>query len=160
MLFDCTKGGFMQGNDIRHLKRAELLELLIEQSKEVEELRRQVSLLQQQLEDRTIRMEKTGTLAEASLALTDIFKAADEAASQYISSIVRMEEEKQVELAGLRKKTLDECAVLREDTQAYCRRLRQECELWCSMQQDRQNALEQAVQDVGQNGSGREDCHE
>lgn len=124
----------MQGNDSkeskdsRRLKRAELLEMLIQQSKEVESLKKQVAELQQQLADRTIQMEKAGTMAEAALALNHIFKAADEAASQYIDSIKHMEQEKNVELQQLRQRTLDACAVMREDTQEYCRRLRYESE--------------------------------
>ena len=121
----------MQGDESkesRRLKRAELLEMLIEQSKEVESLKKQVAELQQQLADRTIQMEKMGTMAEAALALNNIFKAADEAASQYIDSIKRMEQEKNVELQQLRQRTLDACAVMREDTQEYCQRLRQESE--------------------------------
>ena len=124
----------MQGNDSkeskdsRRLKRAELLEMLIQQSKEVESLKKQVAELQQQLADRTIQMEKAGTMAEAALALNHIFEAADEAASQYIDSIKHMEQEKNVELQQLRQRTLDACAVMREDTQEYCRRLRYESE--------------------------------
>ena len=124
----------MKGNDrndskdSKRLSRAELLEMLIEQSKEVEALKKQVEQLQRQLDDRAIRIEKAGSLAEASLALTDIFKAADEAVSQYVDSIIRMEYEKKVELQHLRQQTLDACAVMREDTQEYCRRLRQQCE--------------------------------
>ena len=117
-----------ESKDSRRLKRAELLEMLIEQSKEVASLKKQVAELQQQLADRTIQMEKMGTMAEAALALNHIFKAADEAASQYIDSIKRMEQEKNVELQQLRQRTLDACAVMREDTQDYCMRLRQESE--------------------------------
>lgn len=117
-----------ESKDSKHLKRAELLEMLIEQSKEVESLKKQVAELQKQLDDRRIQMESIGSIAEAALTLNHIFEAADTAASQYIDSIKQMEQEKQVELQLLRKKTLDECAVMREDTQEYCRRLRQESE--------------------------------
>lgn len=118
----------MQSNDSRRLKRAELLEMLIEQSKEVEALKKKVAELQSQLEDRRIQIEQMGSIAEAALALNHIFKAADEAAAQYIDNIKRMEHEKNVELKELRQKTLDACAVMREDTQEYCMRLRQESE--------------------------------
>lgn len=71
--------------------------MLIEQSKEVESLKKKVDELQKQLDDRTIQLQQTGSIAEAALALNDIFKAADQAASQYIESIKRMEHEKNVE---------------------------------------------------------------
>lgn len=117
-----------EGKDSKRLSRAELLEMLIEQSKEVESLKKKVDELQKQLDDRTIQLQQTGSIAEAALALNDIFKAADQAASQYIESIKRMEHEKNVEFQALRQKTLDACAVMREDTQEYCRRLRYESE--------------------------------
>lgn len=117
-----------EGRDSKRLSRAELLEMLIEQSKEVESLKKEVAKLQKQLDDRTIQLQQTGSIAEAALALNDIFKAADQAASQYIESIKRMEHEKNVEFQALRQKTLDACAVMREDTQEYCRRLRYESE--------------------------------
>ena len=113
-----------EGKDSKRLSRAELLEMLIEQSKEVESLKKKVD----ELDDRTIQLQQTGSIAEAALALNDIFKAADQAASQYIESIKRMEHEKNVEFQALRQKTLDACAVMREDTQEYCRRLRYESE--------------------------------
>ena len=106
-----------EGKDSKRLSRAELLEMLIEQSKEVESLKKKVDELQKQLDDRTIQLQQTGSIAEA-----------DQAASQYIESIKRMEHEKNVEFQALRQKTLDACAVMREDTQEYCRRLRYESE--------------------------------
>lgn len=111
-----------EGKDSKRLSRAELLEMLIEQSKEVESLKKKVDELQKQLDNRTIQLQQTGSIAEAALALNDIFKAADQAASQYIES------KKNVEFQALRQKTLDACAVMREDTQEYCRRLRYESE--------------------------------
>ena len=102
-----------EGKDSKRLSRAELLEMLIEQSKEVESLKKKVDELQKQLDDRTIQLQQTGSIAEAALALNDIFKAADQAASQYIESIKRMEHEKNVEFQALRQKTLDACAVMR-----------------------------------------------
>ena len=92
-----------EGKDSKRLSRAELLEMLIEQSKEVESLKKKVDELQKQLDDRTIQLQQTGSIAEAALALNDIFKAADQAASQYIESIKRMEHEKNVEFQTLRQ---------------------------------------------------------
>lgn len=63
-----------EGKDSKRLSRAELLEMLIEQSKEVELLKKKVDELQKQLDDRTIQLQQTGSIAEAALALNDIFK--------------------------------------------------------------------------------------
>lgn len=46
-----------EGKDSKRLSRAELLEMLIEQSKEVESLKKKVDELQKQLDDRTIQLQ-------------------------------------------------------------------------------------------------------
>lgn len=48
--------------------------MLIEQSKEVESLKKEVAKLQKQLDDRTIQLQQTGSIAEAALALNDYSK--------------------------------------------------------------------------------------
>lgn len=65
-----------EGKDSKRLSRAELLEMLIEQSKEVESLKKEVAKLQKQLDDRTIQLQQTGSIAETALCINDIFKAA------------------------------------------------------------------------------------
>ena len=46
-----------------------MLEMLISQSKEVEELRAEVSELKKKLDDRKICLDKAGSIAEASVLL-------------------------------------------------------------------------------------------
>lgn len=77
----------MTDKELRRLSRVELLELLIAQSKDIQELCEQLEEAQQKLKDREIAIEKAGSLAEASLALTDIFRKADEAAALYLDNI-------------------------------------------------------------------------
>ena len=71
------------------LSRRELLELILKLKKENEELRMQLGECEKKLQDREIRKENVGTLAEASLAINRVFEAADEAAKQYLENIRR-----------------------------------------------------------------------
>ncbi len=71
----------------RKLNKRELLELLIEESEKSEELERQLKIASEQLASRELVMNTAGSLAEASLTLNGVFKAADEACAQYIESI-------------------------------------------------------------------------
>ena len=73
--------------DLKRLTRAELLELLLEQSKELDHLREELDTLREQLEDRQIRIENAGSIAEAALAVSGIFEAAQKAADDYLASI-------------------------------------------------------------------------
>lgn len=56
-------------------------------SEEIDRLRAELATLKKQLEDKRILLEKEGTLAEASLALTDIFEEAQKAADLYLYNI-------------------------------------------------------------------------
>lgn len=75
---------------LRKLRRADLLEMLIEQGKEVEALRAQVEELQEKLDKKTIRLEQAGNIAEAALELNGVFEAAQAAARQYLESVQEM----------------------------------------------------------------------
>ena len=73
--------------DLNKLKRQELLEIMLAQGREIDRLREQVADLQEQLDDRTIAIEKAGSIAKASLALTKVFEEAQKAADLYLYNV-------------------------------------------------------------------------
>lgn len=77
----------MKTKDLKHLRRDELLQLLIQQKKENEQLREELAQAQKQLEERQLVLEEAGSIAEAALRLNGVFQAAQEAASQYLESV-------------------------------------------------------------------------
>ncbi len=77
----------MTSKDLKRLSRRDLLEMLLELSKENEQLRQEVKELQKQLDDRCIAIENCGSLAEAALQLNGVFQAAQAACDQYIENI-------------------------------------------------------------------------
>ena len=90
-------GGFMKRQpenaaqkELRHLKRQELLELLLEQTRRANQLEQRVNELEKQLENRNITLQKAGSLAEAALRLNEVFEAADAAARQYVMNVRRL----------------------------------------------------------------------
>lgn len=83
----------MSDRELRKLNRAELLELLLEESRENERLRGQLKELNEKLADRTIEIEYAGSMAEAALRLNGVFQAADQAAAQYLENVRRLAEE-------------------------------------------------------------------
>ncbi len=87
----------MTDNEIKKLSRAELLEILIEQTKEREAEKKQLLELQEKLMSRDIKISQAGSIAEASLQLSGIFEAAQEAAKQYLENIERLDLDRQVE---------------------------------------------------------------
>lgn len=79
----------MTDKELKKLKRAQLLEMLIEQSKEVDSLKKQLQEANEKLEDRRIMIESSGSIAEAALRLNGVFEAAQNAAEQYLENIKR-----------------------------------------------------------------------
>ena len=77
----------MVEKDLKKLRRAELLEIMLDQSYEIDQLRKRVKELEAQLEDRRIKIENAGSIAEASLQLTKVFEEAQKAADLYLENI-------------------------------------------------------------------------
>ena len=77
----------MTDKDLRHLSRAELLDILYEQQKRYEDSLVENQALRQQLEERTLRIAAAGSIAEAAVQVNGVFEAAQAAADQYLASV-------------------------------------------------------------------------
>ena len=80
----------MTDRELKKLSRAELLELLLQQSKEIERLQAQLQRAREILSSREIRLQTAGSIAEAALALNGVFEAAQRAADQYLENVRRL----------------------------------------------------------------------
>lgn len=78
--------------DLSKLSKKDLLEIMLRQGEEIDALRAEVQELKDKLEAREIDISRVGSLAEASLAVTEIFKEADKAAMTYLSNLKRIAE--------------------------------------------------------------------
>lgn len=83
----------MTEKELHRLKRGELLEMMLAQSREIESLRARVRQLEEQLADREIRIQESGSIAEAALKLNGIFEAAQAAADQYLENVKKQKGE-------------------------------------------------------------------
>lgn len=77
----------MTEKELHKLKRGELLEMMLAQSREIDALRARVRDLEEKLADREIRIRESGSIAEAALRLNGIFEAAQAAADQYLENV-------------------------------------------------------------------------
>lgn len=77
----------MTDKELRKLTRAELLELLLVQSRELDKLNTELENLQKQFQKREIALSQAGNIAEAALQLTSIFEAAQTAADLYLENV-------------------------------------------------------------------------
>lgn len=76
----------MTERELKKLSRIELLKILIDQMTENESIRLENRWLKQQLEDRSLDINKCGSIAEAALTVNGYFLAADRAAKQYLDN--------------------------------------------------------------------------
>lgn len=77
----------MTDKELKRLKRVDLLELLIAQSRENERLHRELEEVRGKLEAKELALEQAGSIAEAALRLNKVFEAAQAAADQYVLSV-------------------------------------------------------------------------
>lgn len=74
-------------NHVKRMSRKELLELLVLQSKKIEELNDELKRVNGLLKDREIIISTSGSIAEAALKLNKVFETAQLAADQYLDNI-------------------------------------------------------------------------
>ena len=80
----------MTDKELRRLSRRELLQMLLEQTSEVERLQAELDKTRAELDDRAIMLESCGNIAEASLKINRVFEAAQQAAEQYLANVRRI----------------------------------------------------------------------
>lgn len=83
----------MTDKKLKHLSRSELLEMLLEQSKEVERLKSELDIAEKALSNRKIMIDNAGSIADAALRMSEIFKNAQDAADIYLDNIRSIERE-------------------------------------------------------------------
>ena len=81
----------MADKDLKRLSRTELLELLLQQTRERERLEQELEEVRRQLADRQIRLDKAGDIAHAALEINGVMEAAQSAARQYLENMERLE---------------------------------------------------------------------
>ena len=77
----------MNEKDFRKFKRVELYEIMLAQAEEIDDLRAQLAAAKKELKNKRINIQRSGSIAEASLKLTKIFEEAQKAADLYLSNI-------------------------------------------------------------------------
>ena len=79
----------MTEKELLKLKRSELLEIMLAQSREIDSLREELTETKKKLEDKRIKIKEAASIAEASLQLTGIFEEAQKAADLYVENVKR-----------------------------------------------------------------------
>ena len=83
----------MRSRDCRHYSRRELIEIIYELERREEKLEKRLERTRARLKDRTVRMERTGSLAEVAAVIAGLFEAADETAALYLAGVKAQEKD-------------------------------------------------------------------
>ncbi len=141
----------MTENKLKKLKRADLLEMLISQSKENETLREELSEALGKLSQKEITISKAGSIAEASLALNGVFEAAENAGAQYLKNIERLSSQQESICARMADESERKARKLLSDAHQKCQSMedstKEKCEqMLASAQQETQKYWDATAQ--------------
>lgn len=84
----------MADKTLRKLRKPELLKLLIDISRENRQLTEELQQVRAELDDRKLRIEDCGSIADAALKLTEVFAEAQKAIDLYRENVERECQEK------------------------------------------------------------------
>lgn len=111
---------------LKHVSRQELLEILLESRKEneklsayAEDISNQNKALIEQLKDKQVKINKAGTLAEATFALNGVFDSVSLAAQQYLDNLSDLYEREQ----RREDEALAKAQLILDDASAQCEKL-------------------------------------
>ncbi len=90
-------------NDSMNLSKNEMIMVMHDQEQEIERLKAKVAELQGTIDNYEIKISETGTLAEASAQINNLFEAAQATVETYIANIKKREEKSEQILAGVQK---------------------------------------------------------
>ena len=87
----------MTDREVRRMSRKELIEIIYRYQALERSLRAENTALRRSLDERRLRLERAGSIAEAALSLNRVFESAQAAAEQYLEELRRLEEEKRAQ---------------------------------------------------------------
>lgn len=121
----------MTDQELKKLRRSDLLELLIAQGKENEQLRARLAQAEAQLAERKVLLTKAGSIAEASLQLNGVFEAAQAAAEQYLENVRRLSGQQEQVCARLESESRQTAERRLSEAEEACRRMEEETQRKC-----------------------------
>lgn len=85
----------------RRLNRRELVDVIYQLKKNEQQLQEQIASLQADLEDKRLRISVAGSIAEATVDITQIFATAQTTADLYLQEIACLKAETEAECAAM-----------------------------------------------------------
>jgi len=137
----------MTDKDLKKLSRADLLEMLIEQSTEVQSLRERLAAAESALQKREMTIDRAGSIAEAALQLNGVFEAAQAACEQYTENIRMLSQRQSDVCAQMERDSRERASAILSETMRNCEQMESEARVRCAEMLARAKAESQAYWD-------------
>ena len=121
--------------------------MLIQQSKELERLRKQLDAAESALQNREIAITNAGSIAEAALQLNGVFTAAQDACQQYIENICHLSQNQERICAQRDAESQAEAKRIVEEARKESEALEHETRMMCAEMVTKAKAESQAYWD-------------
>lgn len=105
----------MKDKQLKRLNRAELLELLLEQTRETEALTQKLEQTEALLAERNLKLHNAGDLAQAVIQINGVMEAAQAAAQQYLDNIAQMEQDTRLRCREILNEALETAQWIRTE---------------------------------------------
>ena len=83
----------MFSKELKKMSRRELIDIIYQMKKNEQQMQEEIASLQVELQEKRVRVSKAGSIAEAALAVTDVFADAQAAADLYLQEMISMKAE-------------------------------------------------------------------
>ena len=135
--------------EMKKLSRKELLQLAAEESAQIRILQEHLALAANELHKREININEAGSIAEASMKLSNVFEAAQEACRLYTDNIQRLSERQESICAEIEKETKEKAAAYEAEVISRCERLEKDTKEACEkLDMDTKAACEKLEKDT------------
>lgn len=122
----------MTEKELKRLSRADLLEMLIDQSVELQKTKERLQTLENELSSRQIVIDNAGSIAEAAFQLNGMFEAAQASCEQYVEN-VRAYSERQENICRWREQeSIQRCNAILRETERRCAAMEAEAQQRCA----------------------------
>jgi len=122
----------MTSKEIRKLRKKALIEMLLNQTEEIERLNEEINSLQARLENKEICINNAGTIAEAAFEMNGVLEAAQAAAQQYLDNVKTLTERQEADCMLKEKATAAKCIAQEQATFERCSFMKEEAEKACA----------------------------
>lgn len=122
----------MTDKEMRKLSRAELLEMMIEQSTQIHTLQEQLEIAEEKLHKKEIAIDQAGSIAEAALQLNHIFEAAQDACQQYTDNIRLLSERQESICQKIENESREKAEAYEAEVTKRCEQMETDTKVRCA----------------------------